>query len=481
MAAALYAAVDARGLAQRRSAQSDALVAFMLGDLRQRLVRVGRLDILDEVGRKVLSHYALMDAGALDDMALSKQGEALKLVGSIRLARGDLPGAVQAFGRGATTAHALSARGPNDGPRIFAEAQMIYWLAVVQWRLRRLDLVERGFREYARLADRLVSLDPSRDDWRLETAYARTNLGALLLEQARYGEALSAFMTARAGFEAAASKQPHDADRLSDLVDGRNWTADALYRLGRLDDAYRQRSDAVAMLRRQVQSEPGDRPLVAKTLGAELALSRVALELGRTTEGGQRISAVRSGLAQLIAFDPANMIWLEYAARADIEAAEAAWCASSLPLAMRLHRAAERKIARLKATEGASYRWRPQVEGRWQRQAIGLLHEAGDDGAARQMAGAMLVSVSHAPPNADAGETAALAGSARLALGQAHAAFQLLSTHERSLPPDGVDVFAQAAMADGERPLARQLATQLAKIGYRRRPILTYSGIISLP
>ncbi|MEV9571369.1 hypothetical protein AB0216_26790, partial [Klebsiella pneumoniae] len=94
-------------------------VAFMLGDLRGKLEPVGRLDVLDGVGRKVLDHYARIDDDRLADPALAQQAKALTLLGSIRVKRADLPGAEQAFASAAATSARLVARAPQDGTRLF--------------------------------------------------------------------------------------------------------------------------------------------------------------------------------------------------------------------------------------------------------------------------------------------------------------------------------------------------------------------------
>ena len=44
--------------AEQNRAQAEDLMGFMLGDLRDKLEPVGRLDVLDDVGRKALEYYA---------------------------------------------------------------------------------------------------------------------------------------------------------------------------------------------------------------------------------------------------------------------------------------------------------------------------------------------------------------------------------------------------------------------------------------
>ena len=51
-----------RAIADQRRHQAEDLVEFMLGDLRERLEPVGRLDALSAVGDKALDYF-----GSLDD------------------------------------------------------------------------------------------------------------------------------------------------------------------------------------------------------------------------------------------------------------------------------------------------------------------------------------------------------------------------------------------------------------------------------
>jgi hypothetical protein len=122
------ATLKSRQIARDQRDETEALVAYMLGDLREQLEPVGRLDVLDGVGARVLAYYGKARNDQLDDRALTQRAKAQTLLGTIRDQRGDLAGARDAFGQAAATTHELAIRAPNNGERIFDEAQNVYWL-----------------------------------------------------------------------------------------------------------------------------------------------------------------------------------------------------------------------------------------------------------------------------------------------------------------------------------------------------------------
>jgi serine/threonine protein kinase len=105
--------------AERQHAQAEGLIEFMLGDLRKKLEPVGRLEVLDSVGAKVLDYYAKQDASSLDASALGRRARAQHLIGEISNLRGNTEEALTSFRSAAeATAQAL-AQAPNDGQKGF--------------------------------------------------------------------------------------------------------------------------------------------------------------------------------------------------------------------------------------------------------------------------------------------------------------------------------------------------------------------------
>jgi hypothetical protein len=60
-------ALQARDAAREQRRQAETLIAFMVGDLRDKLEPIGKLDVLDGVGSRVLAYYSKQDTSELSD------------------------------------------------------------------------------------------------------------------------------------------------------------------------------------------------------------------------------------------------------------------------------------------------------------------------------------------------------------------------------------------------------------------------------
>ncbi len=474
MAAMTIATLKSRQIARDQRDETEALVAYMLGDLREQLEPVGRLDVLDGVGARVLAYYGKARTGQLDDRALAQRARAQTLLGTIREQRGDLVGARDAFGQAASTTHELAVRAPNNGERVFDEAQNVYWLAYMEWRQGNAAGAERGFKRYGELAQTLVRLDPGRADWRLEVAYAKSNLGTLLLEQGRAEEALTTFRAALIAFEAERARAPNNQDRLVDAVDAHAWVADSLTKLGRPRDAYAEREGAANLLARASARAASDKPLAARSLAAQLALARLELDLGQVTSGAARSTQALSGLRDLVALDPTNARWREYLLIGQMDAVDFAAWSDRMVQARAVHTQAVAALADLRTGDEAKT-WRVDLDGRLDVQAVALARLGGDPARARRLALALLDRLDRTPESREtAADRAALYGAAHLAAGQPGAVILALSPRRQSLSSTSLDILARAYLAQGQRDQARAIVKDLRKQGYAHPAFLAF-------
>ncbi|PLR21845.1 hypothetical protein SGCZBJ_19925 [Caulobacter zeae] len=474
-------AFDARREAEAQRAEAEDLVAYMLGDLRKKLEPVGRLDVLDGVGARALAHYAHVDARDLDDEDLSQQAKAQTLLGEIRDKRGDLKGARQAFSQAALTSEALSNRNPQDGKRLYDHAQNVFWLAYVDWRLARTADAEAGFRRYGELAERLTKLDPNNLDWRMEVAYARNNLGTLLLDEGRSKDALAAFDDARIRFEAAAKASPDAVQPVKDLADAHAWLSDTHYRSGNLAQAYEQRAIAQSIVAGLLKRDPENRPMAAKLYAGQLALARRALDLGRVEEARRLVDGARRGFRDLTALDPENATWLDYAANVELDAFDVAFAAGDLPAARAAHAEAVRRIERLRSLNPEVYAWMARLNGKLRVQAIRLAERDGRPEAARAAAREIEQSLaSRKKGEGDAQLEEWLLGMARLTQGRSAEVISLLGPRREALSPETLYVLARALHGQGRISEASAIVNKLRLHGYARPDFVAFSRDSSL-
>ena len=324
------AAVQARDAARDQRREAEGLISFMLGDLKDKLEPIGRLDALDGVGGRVLAYYQKQDASTLPDSSLMQRSSALSLMASVANSRGDLDGAMRLYREAMAGTSEAIRRKPNDPQRIFDHAQNVFYIGDIALRRGDGKAAEAAFRQYKTLSEREIALQPGNVKWRMEAQSADANLGVMLYNQRRYTEASRQFEPALNAIDAMAAADPRNVDYQKSLAESLAWVADSHLAEGRLDLAVADRQRDV----RLVQS------LLARTRDSEFSWKLVAVHrvLGSLYAYQGRIDAaidqVRTAAElsdQLLAIEPTNSKWIERAAAARLDLASYLLLASKTP------------------------------------------------------------------------------------------------------------------------------------------------------
>ena len=304
-----YTAFDARDEARDQRREAESLIGFMLGDLRQKLEPVGRLDVLDAVGARALEYFEKQDKSDLSDEALAQQWKALTLMGEIAFNRGDLDGALRRYREAyAGTAEALR-RHPDDPQRMFDHAQSVYWVGEVARQRGAIDQAALQFREYRRLAERMIAAEPENHKWQLEGVYSAGNLGRVELDQARYPEAAATFQKSVSAMDQLTAAAPGNREYLELQLEMLGYHADALDRAGKLDPAIQERQRQLALLGPSLAQERPDADLRRIAMIANMALSHLRFRRGDTQAAlGHAAAAVEIG-RRLVELEPNSANW----------------------------------------------------------------------------------------------------------------------------------------------------------------------------
>jgi tetratricopeptide (TPR) repeat protein len=310
-----YTAFDARDEARDQRREAEGLIGFMLGDLRQKLEPVGRLDVLDAVGIRALEYYEKQDKASLTDESLAQRSKALTLMGQIAEARGDLDGALRRYREAlAGTAEALR-RHPDEAQRMFDHAQSVYYVGSIAMGRGQVDEAARQFAEYRRLAERMMAAEPDNPKWQLEGVYSASNLGIVELQQARYADAARTFGTSVATMERLTSAEPNNPEYLGLMLEALAYHADALDKAGRIEAAIQQRKRQLGVLAPHLARPNPDAQLRLKAMVAQQELARMRFERG---DGRLALAHAADAVAigeALIRLEPSNADWLSRSAR----------------------------------------------------------------------------------------------------------------------------------------------------------------------
>ncbi|MEO7564114.1 MAG: toll/interleukin-1 receptor domain-containing protein [Sphingomicrobium sp.] len=314
-------AIQARDAARDQRREAEGLVAFMLGDLKDKLEPIGKLDALDGVGSRVLAYYSKQDASELADNALMQRSRALSLSAQVAYLRGNLETARRLYREAmAGTAEAIK-RSPDDPQRLFEHAQNVFYFGSIAADRGDLSGAERAFRDYGRLANQMASLQSDNLRWKMETQYAAANLGFVLLRQRRFDEAVRQFGAALGTIEAVAAVDPANADYQKSLAASLAWLADAQLARGDITLAFGARRRQVDLLK-ALADRSGDVAFNENLIPAQQTLGNLLAAMGREKEAAIQIEAAVATAEKLLPAEPGNSHWAVYAGRAHLRLAQ---------------------------------------------------------------------------------------------------------------------------------------------------------------
>lgn len=312
LAALLLAAIRARADAERRRAETEGMVEFMLTDLRQKLKGVGRLEIMSAVNQRAMDHYAAeRDLRSLPAETLERRARLLQA-----MAEDDLQ-TTGAVVRGRTEAaeayritEDLLRRDPGNAERIFSHAQSEYWAGYGAYLKNDFATAESHWDAYRKLAKRLVAIDPGKVRWQRELAYAEGNLcSRALAKPADPQAALPHCAAARSAMERVAATLPNDLEARLDLANRYAWQADALAGTGDSAGALQLRERQQALVTATAVAFSGDARVDEARLLAEIGLARALMLVGRD-DAAQAAALRATAIAKVLRRkDPANRNW----------------------------------------------------------------------------------------------------------------------------------------------------------------------------
>lgn len=365
-------AVRGQAEAERQRAEADGLVEYMLTDLRMQLEPVGRLEIFDSVGQRALAYYAKQDVNKLDADALGRRSRALHLVGEVRNLRADSDGALVAFKQAEKTTAELLARDPENEDRIFDHSQSAFWVGLVAWQRNEMRSAERWFLEYYKLAERLVNINPAKEEWRVEQESALVNLGVMMHENGRDADAMGHFRQALEISTELAQADPENREKQWSMAQSHAWLSDAMKGTWAFSEAMEERQKELSIYARILAIDERD---ARAHEGMSVAMLQIANLNVLAGEYALAEEASRSGLAgieQLLGEDPDNRLWQDMAVSATNQYVEALMMVGKWARAQEFNQLALTRSEALVTADPTVISWKTNglMNARWMEIAI---------------------------------------------------------------------------------------------------------------
>ncbi|HEX7705200.1 MAG TPA: protein kinase [Thermoanaerobaculia bacterium] len=477
------AAVSARAEADLRRGQADALIGFMVGDLRKKLEPVGRLDVLDDVGAHALKYFDSLPADRITPAELRRNAKTLSQIGEVRMTQGNLAGAEEVLRSSVRLASAAAEREPGESLNQIELGASHFWLGTLFRQQGNLDGALDEYRTYLRISEKLAATDPDNPEFQIEVSYGHSNVGTILEQKGELEEALEHYRGAVAMKERRLRTEPQRADWKLDLATTVNKVGVVLLSLGRYAgaaDALKRERD---LLQAAIDADPKDmRPRYRYAVNLSY-LGALEEQTGDEAAALKTFESENVLLNRLVEHDLENTTWQRALSVSELNMGRLLREHGEISAADAAYDRALARLGPLLKKDPGRVVWKRDVVQLHEAKALTMLDRGRVDGAVREIKAARALMATMPSEEAEwrrlEWRLAITAGIIASRMGNEKEAQREWSSVVNALGPERDrlrdvrerDVLARALLHLGRPNEAAPLVAKLESSGYRRRPL----------
>ena len=284
-------------------------VEFLLNDLEPALVGVGRQDLLDILGDRVLTYFEQAPGGELTRREVLRRSLAFGRISNLRVHQGDLPAAMQAAETSLDIAERLRGDEPDDAELLHALGQAHFYVGQVHYERGENEAAEASWRRYLELTRLLVDAEPDVAKWQVELAYGHANLGGILQAQGEQDQALEEFLASDDLWIGLIDTHPDEPDHLRDRANTLSWIASAREKSGRREEALETFVTEYDLRLEMADLDPRNKEWQYLLVICQGHVGRLAAKLGDEELGLEHLQTALDLAEELHEFDPDNATW----------------------------------------------------------------------------------------------------------------------------------------------------------------------------
>ncbi|WP_420905834.1 tetratricopeptide repeat protein [Candidatus Magnetaquiglobus chichijimensis] len=301
---------QARTKEKQARSQAEELVNFVIFDLRDRLIPLGRLDLMKETAHKALAYYErLGEPSQLEPMQQRQLSAALNNIGNVFTDLGNLTEAQNLHRKAQEIDKRLARLDPNN-----TQWQRDLWVShnkigeILQTQGEQAAALTE-FRAGMAITKRLAKLDPNNTQWQRDLQVSHNKIGDMLKTQGEQAAALTEFRAGMAIAKRLAALEPDNTEGQRDVWVSHNKIGEILQTQGEQAAAITEFRAGMAIAKRLAKLEPNN-----TQWQRDLSISHNKLGDILKTQGEQAaaLTEFRAGMAiakRLAKLDPNNTEW----------------------------------------------------------------------------------------------------------------------------------------------------------------------------
>jgi tetratricopeptide (TPR) repeat protein/tRNA A-37 threonylcarbamoyl transferase component Bud32 len=303
-------AVSRENEAQARRVAAEKLVTFMVTDLRDRLMPIGRLDALQGAASSVLDYYKSLGDWQSDDRAsLERQQNALTILGQVQLLRGDATAALQLAEQSLAISSLLHQREPDNLTATTDLAISDQALGDAEVALGSIDKGVAAYTAGLDAAMAALATHPDAAQLRVEAGMLRSLLGDAEARRGNLDLARSHYLAA-IGVLSPSGAAATDRDQRRQVGVDHTRLGNIARRQQRLDDALAEYQTSLATKQALLAEAPDDTAAMRDLEVANSKVGLVELQLHHADLGRAKLDTALGLAKHLVDVDPTNREWL---------------------------------------------------------------------------------------------------------------------------------------------------------------------------
>jgi tetratricopeptide (TPR) repeat protein len=235
--------------------QADGLINFMLDDLRNKLLPIGRLSILDAVVQKAKAYLEGLPKELLTTPRLREQGAMLRNLGDTNVQQGRLQEALSVYQHGLAIAKQLVKQDPSSA-ELKRDLSLSYnKVGSVLEAQGKLQEALDAYGQSLEIRRSLIDREKSNEVWQRDLSVSYERIGDVLLEQGKLPAALEVYQQSLDIRRKLAYQANSDAERQVDLSVSYERVGDVLVAQGKIPEAMEAYQQELAITQRLAEDK----------------------------------------------------------------------------------------------------------------------------------------------------------------------------------------------------------------------------------
>ncbi|MBL4661161.1 MAG: winged helix-turn-helix domain-containing protein [Alcanivoracaceae bacterium] len=289
---------------------AEGLITFMVGDLKDKLRPIGKLDLLEMVGKKIIDYYDNRVESIQSVRSQLQYNKALNTLGEADVTLGKLASAENLFEMAISKDLAIYKGVESQISALFSYSQSNYWLGYIYFLKNDFNRSQAYWTNYLDLTKKLVKLESDNDTWKLENSYALNNLGTLNFQHNNLEKAENYFSLSAKLKKQIIDHHPYNIEYLGELSDTISWQANIFDKRNMLIRANEMYAESLGIIQKIIYMDKGNKRWEHSLARANYRMALSYYDLGELNKMKYYLDQALPILIKLNNFDNGNQLWI---------------------------------------------------------------------------------------------------------------------------------------------------------------------------